>query len=187
VQKFFDQVKISLADDITDVLADKPNCFLAKFKYRNYNVEIDYTSGSYNRGGYYCDFILSIDLEVNLDLVIMPRNFFDRFIDLLGIFPFFNKSKEIRVKSPLLEHELIVLTNNQELARNFLVLSDVSKIVYDYGIAFFKVEEGILNVFLDGLSTEKFEELKSNPSLIKDYLDILVDLTRNIREFLGKE
>ena len=179
MQNFFDQIKVSLADSITYSTSAWPSRVYFELNYREYKIELEYCGSQ--RGAIGATFLLTIDLRSDLDLEILPKSFFDRLFDIQAGVSLFDTSKKIKIKIPLIEDELLVHTNNEDVARNLLALPDVGKIIYDYGINFFKIENGELKVFLDELSTEKFEELRTNPVLINRYLDIAVDLAGELR------
>jgi len=192
MQKFFDQVKISLADNITYFLAEKPGSVYIELNYRNNKIEIDYNPGP--SGGQYAQdtitgtegaasptFVLSVDLKTDFELEILPKSFIDRLFDIQADVSPFDPTNKFKIKLPTLDHELLIHTNKEDLAKDLLFLPDMSKIIYDYGVTFFKIENGELKVYLDQLSSEKFEELKSSPVLINKYLDLLVDISGHIR------
>ena len=181
MQTFFDQVKALLADSVVSSTfsLDQSNCVYFELKYRDNKVEIDYCG--FQRRTIGSTFILSIDLGLDFELKILPKSYFDRLFGAQAGISLFQKAKRIKIQTPIAEEEFVLHTNNEEFARDLLTMSDVSKIVYDYGIAFFKIENGELKVYLDELSDEKFAELKSNPALIIRYLDTTVDLAQHIK------
>ena len=176
MQNFFEQVKISLANDITYFSSTNPYDVYIALKYRDNKVEMEY--GGSLRGSVGPKFILSVDLGSNFDLEILPKSFFDRFFDIQAAIPLLDTTQKIKIKIPLLEEELLVRTNYKDAAINFLSLPEVSRIIYDYGTFFLKIENGVLKVYLSNLSAEKFEELRANPVFINRYLDLLIDLAK---------
>jgi len=190
MQNFFDQVKTILAENITSFYS-KSGMVDIELKYRDLKMEIDYDpiSGGSMKAAEMGEilgetlaptFELSLVTKSGLELEILPSSSFDRLFDIEAGVSLF--AKKIKIKSPLIENELVVHTNNEALARSFLGLTNVSKIVKDYGVTFFKIEGGEIIVSLDQLTSKKFEELKSNPRLIVGYLDIITDLSIPLKQ-----
>jgi hypothetical protein len=185
MQLFFDQVKTLLADNVTDFDKEQSGSVYIELNYRNNKIEIDYNPGSlggkYAPGSTSATFVLSIDLKSDFELEVLPKSFIDRLFDIQADVSPFDPTNKFKIKLPSLDHELLIHTNNEDRAKKLLFLPDVNKIIDEYGITFFKIEDGELKVYLDQLSSEKFEELKSNPVLINKYLDILADLSGHIK------
>jgi len=183
---FIDQMKSVLGSHVTNFSSDRPGCACFELEYRETNIEIDFNayppvgskSSAIPAGLIFEVSVLSV---WDFDLEIMPRGLFDRFVDGIDRFSLFPRNKTVRIKTSLSSAELAVATNDEQTARKFVPLLNVSKIIKDYGPSFFKIEGRRIKIFLDRLPAEKWEALKSNPALIMHYLDMIVDLDSDLR------